>query len=154
MNVPSPAPKSAPRSKRGFTLVELVLVLTILAVLMGAAIYQMNNAGFFEQAADQTIQGDVRTIGIALQNYRNAAGRFPTTEQGLQALVEKPTTGIVPDKWFRGLEKVPVDPWKQPYKYRFPATKSKAEYDVYSLGKDGQENTADDVGNWEAAPAK
>lgn len=157
MKLPSPRLLllSRRRHPQGFTLVELVLVLTILAVLMGAAIYQLNKSGFFEQAVDQTIKSDIdNTISIALESYRNAAGRFPTTEQGLEALVDKPTKDPIPDRWYAYLKEVPKDPWKQPYKYRYPATKSKDGYDVYSVGKDGQDGTEDDVGNWKAADAK
>lgn len=147
-------PTPARRTTRGFTLVELVLVLTILAVLMGAAIYQLNKGGFFESAADQRIKSDIdSTISIALEAYFIGAGRYPTTEQGLEALVEKPTKAPIPDRWRSYLNEVPTDPWKQPYKYRQPPTKSKAGYDVYSIGKDGADGTADDMGNWkEAAP--
>jgi general secretion pathway protein G len=144
------------RRPSGFTLVELVLVLTILAVLMGAAIYQLNKSGFFEQAVDQTIESDFKTMGTALEAYRGAAGRFPTTEQGLEALIEKPTKDPIPDRWYKYFEEgeVPKDPWKQPYKYRYPATKSKKSYDIYSIGKDGQDGTEDDVGNWKPAETK
>ncbi len=151
MNLNSFFPAS--RSKGGFTLVELVLVLTILAVLMGGAIYQMNRSGFFEQAADDTIIRSIENISTALDSYRNDAGRYPTTEQGLKALVEKPTTGTVPDRWHQFMKKVPEDPWGQPYEYAYPAAKSKDPYDVFSIGKDGQKGTADDIGNWSQAPA-
>lgn len=133
----------------GFTLVELVLVLTILAVLMGAAIYQLNKGGFFDMAVDQRVQSDIKTIAMSLDAYRINAGRYPTTEQGLEKLTEKPNKDREPF-----LKEIPEDPWKQPYKYRYPATKSKDGYDVYSIGKDGQDNTEDDLGNWKPAEAK
>jgi general secretion pathway protein G len=141
------------KSRRGFTLIELVLVLTIIAVLMGAAIFTMNKGGFFQGAADTRINSDINTaISLGLENYFIAAGRYPTTEQGLDALVEKPTKPPIPDRWNPSLDEIPLDPWKQPYKYKFPARPgSKKAYDIWSIGKDGQDGTEDDIGNWPAA---
>lgn len=147
----------AARRLRGFTLIELVLVLTIIAVLMGAAIFTMNKGGFFEGAADTRIKSDIDTaISMGLENYFINAGRYPTTEQGLEALVEKPTKPPIPDRWHPSLDEVPLDPWKQPYKYAFPSKHagSKKAYDIWSVGKDGQDGTADDIGNWPATTAK
>jgi general secretion pathway protein G len=141
----------AVRRRSAFTLIELVLVLTILAVLMGAAIFSLNRGGFFEGAADQRIKSDLdSTISTGLEAYFIGAGRYPTTEQGLQALVEKPATPPLPDRWHAVLDEIPTDPWKQPYKYRYPATKSKKPYDLWSVGKDGADNSPDDIGNWKA----
>lgn len=149
-----PAPRiSRLRQPRGFTLIELVLVLTLLALIMGAAITVLNRGGLVEGAQEDRVKGDIQTISTALDAYSYGAGRYPTTEQGIMALTEKPTTAPVPDRWHRYMNEVPSDPWKQPYKYRYPAQKSKDPYDVYSMGKDGQENTADDIGNWKAADA-
>jgi general secretion pathway protein G len=143
-----PLPKSR-RTRSAFTLIELVLVLTILAVLMGAAIFSLNRGGFFEGAADQRINSDLNsTISVALESYFVAAGRYPSTEQGLEALVEKPTKAPIPERWHASMDELPTDPWKQPYKYRFPATKSKKPYDLWSIGKDGVDGNEDDVGNW------
>lgn len=142
------------RSARGFTLIELVLVLTLLALIMGAAITVLNRGGLVEGAQEDRVKGDIQTISTALDAYSYGAGRYPTTEQGILALTEKPTAAPVPDRWHRYMNEIPSDPWKQPYKYRYPAQKSKDPYDVYSVGKDGQENTADDIGNWKAAEAK
>jgi len=74
----------------------------------------------------------------------------PTTEQGLKALVEKPTTEPLPEKWTALMEEVPKDPWGQEYKYRYPAQKSKKPFDVWSVGKDGVDGNEDDIGNWKA----
>ena len=142
------------RQQRGFTLIELVLVLTLLALIMGAAITVLNRGGLVEGAQEDRVKGDLQTISTALEAYSYKAGRYPSTEQGLQALTTKPTTAPVPDRWNPTMNEIPVDPWKQPYKYRYPAQKSKDPYDVYSAGKDGQENTADDMGNWKSAEAK
>ncbi len=142
-----------PNRKRGFTLIELVLVLTILAILMGAAITMLNRGGIIEGAQEDRIKGDIQTISTALDAYFYAAGRHPSTDQGLDALITKPVKAPVPDRWHPSLTELPTDPWKQPYHYRYPATKSKQPYDIWSVGKDAQDGTADDIGNWKAAEA-
>ena len=81
---------------RGFTLIELVLVLTILALLMGAAITMLNRGGLVAGAQEDRIKGDLQTLSTALDAYSYGAGRHPSTEQGLEALVEKPTAAPVP----------------------------------------------------------
>jgi general secretion pathway protein G len=100
------------------------------------------------------VDSDLAAIGIALQSYESRALRRPTTEQGLIALVEKPTTEPIPERWRSFMEEVPKDPWGQPYKYREPAVSSKKPYDVYSVGADGQDGTQDDIGNWKAVAPK
>ncbi len=142
------------RPRHGFTLIELVLVLTILALLMGAAITMLNRGGIVEGAQEDRIKGDVQTLSTALDAYSYGAGRYPTTEQGLEALMDKPTAAPVPDRWHRYLNEVPTDPWKQPYKYRYPAQKSKDPYDVWSVGKDGVDGNEDDIGNWKKTEGK
>lgn len=137
-----------------FTLIELVLVMAIIAILLGGSIYVMNSSGFFESAQDTVINGDLKTIANALTAYEASSGRPPTTEQGLEALVEKPTKPPIPDRWHQFMEEVPKDPWRQPYRYRAPATKSKKSYDIWTIGKDGQDNTEDDVGNWKKEEKK
>jgi general secretion pathway protein G len=140
------------RRSRGFTLIELVLVLSIIAILVAAV--ALNSKGFLDTAHDTTLQSDIQRISVALTAYEAGAGRPPSTDQGLDALVNKPTKGIIPDKWHAYLDELPTDPWKQPYHYRYPATKSKKQYDIWSVGPDGQDNTADDVGNWKKEEGK
>ena len=147
-------PPSAVRLRKGFTLIELVLVLTILALLMGAAITMLNRGGLVEGAQEDRIKGDIQTLSTALDAYSYSAGRHPSTEQGLAALVDKPSAAPVPDRWHRFLNEIPTDPWKQPYKYRYPATKSKDPYDIWSSGKDGVDGNEDDIGNWKKTDAK
>jgi general secretion pathway protein G len=131
-----------------FTLIEIILVLALLAILMGAAITTLNRGGLIEGAQEDRVKGDIQTISTALDAYSYSAGRYPTTAQGIGALMEKPTAAPIPDRWHRTLNEIPTDPWKQPYEYRFPATKSKNPYDIYSIGKDGKADTEDDIGNW------
>jgi general secretion pathway protein G len=131
----------------------IFVVLVGLAVPAGA-LFLLNSSpmikkkSFHEEAAQQTVQSDVMVIGIALEAYRAAAGSYPTNEQGLEALAEKPTKPPVPARWYPYLPQLSKDPWKRPFKYRIPAMKSKEGYDVYSLGSDGVDGTADDIGNW------
>jgi general secretion pathway protein G len=100
------------------------------------------------------VESDIQNIMTQLQLYEARNMRSPTTEQGLKALVEKPSTEPLPEKWTQLLEAVPKDPWGQEYKYRYPAQKSKKPYDVYSAGKDGADGTEDDIGNWPQTAAK
>jgi general secretion pathway protein G len=137
-----------------FTLIELVLVLTIIIILVGSGIYIINQQGVLDTAQETRISGDLQAVAAQLQVYEARNGRVPTTEQGIMALVEKPTKEPLPERWTALMDEMPLDPWKQPYKYRYPAQKSKKPYDIYSIGKDGAENTADDIGNWKAVETK
>jgi len=134
------------RAVCGFTLLEIVIVMTILAVLGASAIYLLK--GNVDVAKESRVDGDIQAISTQLMLYESRAGRLPTTEQGIKALVEKPTTEPVPEKWSSLLEEEPKDPWQQPYKYAYPATKSKKAFDLWSVGKDGTDGTADDIGNF------
>ncbi len=143
MNASALAHRKKARSS-GFTLVELVVVLTIIVVLAGSGIYLVT--GVIDDARYQRADSDLKTIEIALKSYeRNNNGRPPTQEQGLDALVERPADP--PQRWRAYLEEKLLDPWGNDYQYRYPAEKSKRRYDVYSLGEDGVESE-DDIGNW------
>lgn len=135
----------------GFTLIELVLVLTIISVLVGAGIYMM--MGNVEVAKETRVETDIKTLMTQLKLYEARNAVPPTTEQGLDALVSRPDKEPVPDRWSQLLEEPLVDPWKRPYKYEFPAKRSKRAYDIYSLGADGVESD-DDIGNWKRAKTK
>jgi general secretion pathway protein G len=129
---------------RGFTLIELLLVLVILTVL--AAIVIPRFTGRTEQARTTRAVADISNIATALKFFELDCERFPTTEEGLQALTEQPSGA---NGW-KGpyLEKaVPKDPWGNAYVYRWPGQHNN-DYDLYSHGPDGQEGTADDVDNW------
>ncbi len=139
------------KHRGGFTLIEIVIVLTILAILGGSAIYLLK--GLPEGAKETRVEGDIKAIGLALMSYEQRAMRMPTTEQGLAALVEKPTLEPLPERWSAVMEELPKDPWMQEYKYVYPAVKSKKPYDLWSIGKDGKDGTEDDMGNWKPAAA-
>ena len=141
-------PTSKAQLRHGFTLIEIVIVLTIISILAAGSIYMLK--GNVDVAKETRVDGDLQNISTQLQLYEARNMRLPTTEQGLKALVEEPTTDPKPEKWTALLEEVPKDPWGAPYRYRYPAQKSKKPYDVYSMGKDGMDGTEDDIGNWKA----
>ena len=134
-------------SAKGFTLVEMVLVLGIIALLLGAGIYQLT--GVLDSGKIKRARADLATFGSALRTYELNGGFLPTTEQGLNALVERPSSRPAPTSWVQVMKKVNLDPWGNPYGYRKPGTKDKGGYDVFSNGPDGLPDTADDIGNWD-----
>ncbi len=139
-------PSRRSRISRGFTLVELVIVITIIAVLSGSGIYLI--IGFIDDAKYQRVESDIQALDLALKSYeRNNYFKPPSQEQGLQALVERPTGDPQPERWRAYLESPMKDPWVADYEYRFPAQKSTKKYDLFSLGEDGVESD-DDIGNW------
>ena len=134
------------RRKSGFTLVELVIVITIIAVLSGSGVYLI--IGFIDDAKYQRVDSDLKALDLALKAYeRNNYFKPPTGEQGLMALVERPTGEPQPERWRAYLEEPMKDPWGAVYQYRFPPQKSTKKYDIFSLGEDGVESE-DDIGNW------
>lgn len=135
--------------KMGFTLIELMIVVVILAVLAAAVIPRLT--GRTQQARISTAQMDISgNISVALDLYELDNGQYPTADQGLQALRTKPSSSPVPINWSGPyLKRRPLDPWKNEYKYTCPGTHSN-DYDLYSVGPDGAEGTEDDVTNWEA----
>lgn len=140
------------QNSSAFTLIELVLVLTIIAILAGSGIYLLS--GNVDTAKETRVGGDLNAVATQLQLYEARCQRLPTQDQGLEALVSKPTKEPIPDRWMALMEELPKDPWGQPYKYRIPAQKSKKAYDIWSLGKDGQDGNADDIGNWKTTEKK
>ena len=126
----------------GYTLFEIMLVLGIIAVLVGSAIYMLS--GNIDWAKEIKVSGDIKAITMQLSVYESQNYRMPTTEQGLKALVFKPTTEPRPSRWRQLFEQIPVDPWGNEYVYRNPG-KGGRKFDVYSLGPDGKESD-DDIG--------
>ena len=134
--------------QRGFTLIELMVVLVIIGVL--AALVVPNVLERADDARVTAARTDITNIMQALKLYRLDNQRYPTAEQGLQALVIKPTAGPVPGNWKLYLEKLPNDPWGRPYQYLNPGIKG--EIDVMSFGADGQsggEGKDADIGSWQ-----
>jgi len=140
--------RSRLKHARGFTLIEIMVVLVIIGVL--AALIAPS---VLDRAADAKVTAahtDVNNLMQALKLYKLDNQRFPTTEQGLDSLVRKPTTGPIPPGWKPYVDKLPKDPWNQPYQYLNPGVKG--EIDVFSFGADGQpggEGRDADVGSWQ-----
>ncbi|QIL81674.1 type II secretion system major pseudopilin GspG [Diaphorobacter sp. HDW4A] len=133
---------------RGFTLIELMVVLVIIGVL--AALIVPNVLDRADDARGTAARTDITNLMQALKMYRLDNQRYPTAEQGLQALIAKPGSGPVPNNWRPYLEKLPNDPWGRPYQYLSPGVKG--EVDVMSFGADGQsggEGKNADVGSWQ-----
>jgi general secretion pathway protein G len=134
-------------NQRGFTLVEILIVVIILGVLASLVVPRL--AGRTEEARRTAAQSDIEGgIAVALDLYEADVGRYPLD---LEALVDKPAD--VKDQVWKGpyLRKgIPKDPWKNGYVYTFPGTQNPSMYDLFSMGPDGEEGTEDDIGNWES----
>ena len=129
-----------------FTLLEIMLVVMIIALLAGSAIYLMGDN--VDVAKRIKVDSDIKAVSTQLMIYQNLNGFLPTPQQGLGALVEKPTSEPIPRRWQRLMSDLPVDPWGAVYVLETPPRRSKEKYDLFSKGEDGQPNTADDIGNW------
>ena len=143
-----PAVRRAQASvQRGFTLIELMVVLVIIGVL--AALIVPNVIGAADEARVTAARTDVTNIMGALKRYRLDNQRYPTAEQGLAALINRPSSGPQPMNWKPYLEKLPNDPWGNSYQYLNPGVRG--EVDVMSFGADGQsggEGNNADIGSW------
>jgi len=130
------------KNQSAFTLLEIMIVISIIVVLLGLAISKIGNpTGFAKSTA---VRADVQAIGTQLKLYESMNGFLPTTEQGLQALVTQPDTDPRPTRWYQLFKEVPKDPWQNPYIYRCPGVKNPTSYDLFSAGPDRLPDTADD----------
>jgi general secretion pathway protein G len=136
---------------KGFTLIELMLVVIILGILVAMVVPRL--AGRTEQARRAAAQADIESnMAVALDLYELDNGAYPTTEQGLSALITEPTSSPVPPNWngpYLKKRKIPLDPWGRAYVYLCPGVHNQEDYDLYSYGPDGIEGGGDDVTNWE-----
>lgn len=137
--------------RRGFTLIEILVVIAVIALL--ATLVAPNVFRHLSTAQDATAQAQIEMLGAALDAYRLDNGRYPTTQQGLQALMTEPTSDPRPRNW-RGpyLRKdVPLDPWDNPYVYSSPGTVNPNGFDLLSYGADGRtggEGDNADITSW------
>ena len=134
------------RRNRGFTLIELMVVMAIIAGM--AALIATNVLDRLADSRVTTARSDISTLMQALKLYKLDNQRYPAADQGLDALIHKPANGAA--NWRPYIEKLPNDPWGNPYQYANPGIKG--EIDVYSLGADGKpggEGHDADVGSWQ-----
>jgi general secretion pathway protein G len=130
------------KNQSAFTLLEIMLVVTIIALLLGAAIYKLG--GNVEYSRHVRVAADIQGIGTQLNLYESMNGFYPTTEQGLQALVTQPDTEPRPVRWYQLYKEMPKDPWQNNYIYICPGIKNPTSYDLYSAGPDRKPDTQDD----------
>ncbi|WP_349814413.1 type II secretion system major pseudopilin GspG [Metapseudomonas boanensis] len=134
----------------GFTLIEIMVVVVILGILAALVVPQVMNRP--DQAKVTVTKGDIKAIGAALDMYKLDNFSYPSTQQGLEALVSRPSGNPPAKNWNKDgyLKRLPIDPWGNEYQYLSPG--SKGAYDLYSLGADGKEGGSDndaDLGNWD-----
>ena len=130
------------KNQNAFTLLEIMLVVSIIAVLLSVAIFKLK--GNLETAKLVAVQGDVQSIKTQLKVYESFNRFVPTTEQGLQALVTRPSSDPQPTRWTQLFDSVPKDPWQVPYIYISPGRKNPDSFDLYSAGPDRKPDTGDD----------
>jgi general secretion pathway protein G len=139
---------SVARASRGFTLIEIMVVVVILGILAAMIVPKLTKKP--GEARQVKAQQDIRALESALEMYKMDNFYYPSTTQGIEALVSKPSGEPQPRNWHGGyIARLPKDPWGFPYQYLSPGTKG--DYDVYSLGADGKQGGEDedaDVGNW------
>lgn len=132
------------QGRSGFTLMEMILVLLIIVALMGMVIFKMSTN--VEDANITSARGSVSQLETTLLRYKVLTGRLPTQQEGLEILVSPPGGAKSRQAFLK--QGALTDPWGRVFQYRNPGQRSGGDFDVFSYGPDGQENTADDVGNW------
>ncbi|WP_267895621.1 type II secretion system major pseudopilin GspG [Pseudomonas mangrovi] len=138
------------RRQQGFTLIEIMVVVVILGILAALVVPQVMSRP--DQAKVTVAQGDIKGIASALDMYKLDNHSYPSTQQGLEALVKKPSGNPAAKNWNKDgyLKRVPVDPWGNDYQYLSPGTRG--AFDLYSFGADGKQGGTDlnaDIGNWD-----
>ena len=137
------------KNARGFTLIEVLVVITILTILAALIVPRIMDRP--DQARQVAARNDIRAIESACNLYRLDNGVYPSTEQGLSALVQKPDIGVIPRNWKSGgyLDRLPKDPWGKDYQYLSPGVQG--DIDIFTYGRDGQpggEGYDADIGSW------
>jgi general secretion pathway protein G len=147
---PLPTQTKSRRRQRGFTLIEIMVVVVIMGIL--AALVVPKLMGRADDARITAARQDISSVMQALKLYKLDNQHYPSTEQGLQALVQRPQSGPSANGWKAGgyIEKLPRDPWGNPYQYLSPGVRG--EVDVFSFGADGQPGGSGndaDIGSWD-----
>ncbi|MEM6912093.1 MAG: type II secretion system major pseudopilin GspG [Verrucomicrobiota bacterium] len=132
-----------PSLLRGFTLIEMMIVLGILTILIGGSAFFVT--GFLDDAKLGRVDADFNKISTALQGYENLALFLPSDEQGLEALVTRPSGAPEPRRWTQKLKEVPIDPWGTPYQYLRRGRKKAETFEIISAGPDEEFETEDDL---------
>tara|TARA_B100000809_G_scaffold250883_1_gene283812 strand:+ start:372 stop:791 length:420 start_codon:yes stop_codon:yes gene_type:complete len=136
--------RSNMRARGGFTLIELMIVVIIIAALAGMVVPRL--IGRSDEMKSRIVEGDLATLSTALKLFRLDNDRYPSSQEGLRALLTRPASA---KNWSEPyIEDEPLDPWDQPYQYRHPGTRNKNGCDIFSIGVDGETGSDDDVGNW------
>src|SRR3954470_16727638 len=133
------------KRQSAFTLLEIMLVISIIVILLGVVMSQLGDPSGMVKS-EVAVKSDIQAITSQLRLYESMNGFMPSTEQGLQALVTQPSTEPKPTRWYQFFKKVPKDPYGSNYIYLNPGRKNPNGYDLYSAGKDRKPDTADD--NW------
>ena len=137
------------RPSQGFTLIEVMVVLFILLALASASVLAVQS--YRASARQKTAELFIRAMETPLETFNTDIGRYPTTEEGLGALLSPPPTLTNPAKWSGPYVKENVsgfDPWDNPYQYEYPGRRSSTSYDLWSSGPDGISDTDDDICSW------
>lgn len=132
-------------SQKGFTLIELMVVVVILSILAAVVIPRVMDRP--EQARVSAAKNNIRAISSALDLYKLDNHRYPSTDQGLDALVSRPDLQPQPENWNGYMNKIPLDPWGNEFRYLQPGIH--AEVDIFSPGPNGHPGDADDIGSWD-----
>jgi general secretion pathway protein G len=135
------------RSRGGFTLIEIMLVVVIIGILMTIAVVKFS--GHTQEAQINAARADIKAFGTALALYEMHNGSFPTSDQGLQALISAPANA---HNWrgpYMESPRIKTDPWGTPYLYKYPGDKMPHSFDLSSAGPNKVHGDADDIGNWD-----
>lgn len=135
------------RRTAAFTLLEIMLVVAIIMLLLGAGAFFLGD--FIGVGRTARAQADVSTLTTSLRTYQMMNGFFPSSGQGLNALVNQPGGEPKPRVWNQLMTQLPKDPWGNDYVYVAPGRKNPKGFDLYSKGPDGVDGTDDDIGNWQ-----
>jgi general secretion pathway protein G len=135
------------RRTRGFTLLEIMLVVTIIMLLLGAGVYFLGDQ--INIGRNARVQADLQSLTTNIRTYQMMNGFYPTTQQGLQALVVMPNSEPKPKQWVQLATKIPQDPWGNDYVYVCPGKHNPKTFDIYTKGPDRVAETEDDMGNWD-----